>query len=87
VTGGLVPAPIWNGIMAYAHQNIDLKRGLGFPAPTRAPLVADAGTAAGKAVAAASPPSGTRPGMTPLPAAAGDRPWQLTARTAGALTD
>ncbi|MBP0651853.1 hypothetical protein J8J40_32815, partial [Mycobacterium tuberculosis] len=58
-----------------------------FPAPTRAPLVADAGTAAGKAVAAASPPSGTRPGMTPLPAAAGDRPWQLTARTAGALTD
>lgn len=82
VTGGMVPAPIWNGIMAYAHQGIDLKRGLGFPAPTRAPLVADA---SGK-VTPANASTPLKPGLTAI-AGASDRPWQLTARSAGALTD
>lgn len=35
VTGGMVPAPIWHEVMAYAHQNVDLKQAAGFPAPKR----------------------------------------------------
>jgi penicillin-binding protein 1A len=80
VTGGVVPAPIWNSIMTYAHQSIDLKQAPGFPAPTRAPLVADAG----KGATAAAP---QKPGLVPVAGAGGDRPWQLTARSAGVLTD
>lgn len=82
VTGGVVPAPIWNGIMTYAHQNIDLKQAPGFPAPTaRAPLVADAGKGGQSGNAQT-----TKPGLIPV-AGATDRPWQLTARSASALTD
>ena len=68
--------------MSYAHQNIDLKQAPGFPAPTaRAPLVADAGKGGQSGNAQT-----TKPGLIPVSGAT-DRPWQLTARSASALTD
>jgi penicillin-binding protein 1A len=80
VTGGMVPAPIWRDIMTYAHQNIDLKQAPGFPLPpARGGLVADAGKA-GKAPAAVAAQPAQAPGST-------DRPWLLSVRSAGTLTE
>ena len=77
VTGGMVPAPIWHEIMAYAHQNVDLKQAIGFPPPGKGNVVASKGKGAADAakLAAAAPP----------PEA--DRPHQLSTKALGVLTD
>ncbi|MDK9697801.1 MAG: PBP1A family penicillin-binding protein [Siculibacillus sp.] len=35
VTGGMMPAPIWHEVMAWAHQNIEVKQAPGMPPPRR----------------------------------------------------
>jgi penicillin-binding protein 1A len=42
MTGGTIPALIWHNIMAYAHQNVELRALPGLPAPQHAPVVTDA---------------------------------------------
>jgi penicillin-binding protein 1A len=42
MTGGTIPALIWHNIMAYAHQNVELRPLAGLPPPQHAPTVADA---------------------------------------------
>ena len=71
VTGGMVPAPIWHEVMAYAHQNIELRQGPGMPPPKRG----------GPAVAAL----GGRPLTAPETSPQAGRPMPLSARTIGVL--
>lgn len=75
VTGGMLPAPIWHDVMAYAHQNVELKPAPGMPAPKRgAATVADgAGAARGLGAPTTSPVSG--------------RPKPLSAKSIGVLTE
>jgi penicillin-binding protein 1A len=74
VTGGMVPAPIWHEIMAYAHQNLDLKQAPGMPPP---PKKSPSGQIAAT----------DRSGLGDLAGAAAQRPKPLSGRAIGALTD
>jgi penicillin-binding protein 1A len=84
VTGGMVPAPIWHEVMAYAHQNVDLKQAIGFPAPRgkdggalvagNTPKGKAAAEAAKAAAAAVAPPEA-------------ERPHQLSSKAVGVLSD
>jgi penicillin-binding protein 1A len=42
MTGGTIPALIWHNIMAYAHQNVELRTLPGLPPPQHAPTVTEA---------------------------------------------
>ena len=75
VTGGMVPAPIWHEIMAYAHQGIDLKQAPGFPPPKK--------PATGQPVAGLA---GTKATIGEAPAAPqADRPKPLSAKAIGVI--
>ncbi len=75
VTGGMVPAPIWHDIMAYAHQNLDLRQAPGMPAPKKAgpgaPVAGDK----------------TAQGLTDVAASGASRPKPLSSKTIGALSE
>ncbi len=73
VTGGMIPAPIWHEIMAFAHQGVELRQAPGFPPPRRAgAVVAGVGAA--------------RPGLIePSAATQADRPKPLSARAIGTI--
>jgi penicillin-binding protein 1A len=71
VTGGMVPAPIWHDVMAYAHQGIDLRQAPGFPPPKRAGQVAQGG--------------GDKDGAGGAGPATGDRAHPLSTRATGAI--
>ena len=77
VTGGMLPAPIWHEVMAYAHQNIELKQAPGMPPPRRGgPAVA--GLPGGKA----------QGGLTaPETATQAGRPKPLSTRAVGVLSE
>ena len=75
VTGGMLPAPIWHDVMAYAHQNIELKQAPGMPAPKRAGAAVAA--LAGKPGDGRHAPGGTQPAA----------PKPLSAKAVGVLTE
>ncbi len=87
VTGGLVPAGIWHDIMDFAHQNIELKQGIGLPPPTRKPV--DGGVIAqSKAVISGAPKSeAANAGAPSVSVAEGERPWQLSNASISVLTE
>ena len=76
VTGGMLPAPIWHEVMAYAHQNIELKQAPGMPPPQRG----------GAAVAGLSGAKGAAGGLQPPPQAPqAERPKTLSTKAIGVL--
>jgi penicillin-binding protein 1A len=76
VTGGMIPAPIWHEVMAYAHQNIELKQAPGMPPPRR-------GGAAVAGLGGRAPGGLASPETSPL----AGRPKPLSTRTIGVLTE
>jgi len=76
VTGGALPAMVWQRLMVYAHQNIDLK-----PIPgIEHPFVDDA-------VAAKAAAAETKQAQADAAKAAAERPPVLSARTTQTLRD
>lgn len=97
VTGGLVPAQMWHDVMEFAHQNLELKQGIGLPPPTRkapdnAYALAKPATSASSnssSVVTLAPANGqqaakAKPGA---PAVDADHPWQLTNASLSVLTE
>ncbi|MEJ1157987.1 transglycosylase domain-containing protein [Prosthecomicrobium sp. N25] len=87
VTGGLIPAQMWKDIMAFAHQNVELKQMPGAPPPVRkgSEPAAVAGAKPGAPGQAGQP---GKPGLTEVAGGQpAERPRQLSVRTIGVLTD
>ncbi len=94
VTGGSVPAQMWHDVMEFAHQNIELKQGIGLPPPDRKgpQLVSQTKPTSPSIVTVAANGQPTTPataqaqGAQP-PKGDADHPWQLTNASLSVLTE